>query len=181
MPSRVSAARYARALFDVALKESDPAQMERDLAGFAALLSSHAELNVALTSPGVPVSGKRALTEAIAARLNLASPVRKLLALLADRDRLSLVPDLLALYRDRLLDYQQIVRAEVTTAMALSDDRAEQIRARLAQVTGRHVDVTTSVDPSIIGGMVARIGSTVYDGSVATQLSKIRQRLAQGG
>ena len=180
MPSRASAARYARALFDVALKESDPAQMERDLGAFAALLSSNGELHVALTNPGVPVAGKRSLTDAIAARLDLASPVRKLLGLLAERDRLALVPDLLTVYRERLLEHQRIVRAEVTTATPLSADRAEQIQSRLAQITGQRVDVTTSVDPSIIGGIVARIGSTVYDGSVATQLSKIRQRLAQG-
>jgi F-type H+-transporting ATPase subunit delta len=79
------------------------------------------------------------------------------------------------------LDYQQIVRAEVTTAAPLSAERAAQIEHRLAEATGRRVDVTTSVDPAIIGGIVARIGSTVYDGSVATQLSKIRQRLTQQG
>jgi F-type H+-transporting ATPase subunit delta len=180
MSSRASAARYAKALFDVALKESDPAQMERDLGAFAALLSSNVDLNVALTNPGVPVVKKVSLTDALAARLDLASPVRKLLGLLAERDRLALVPDLLSIYRDRLFDYQDIVRAEVTTAAALPADRAEQIQARLAQITGQRVDVTASVDPSIIGGIVARIGGTVYDGSIATQLAKIRQRLGQG-
>jgi F-type H+-transporting ATPase subunit delta len=75
------------------------------------------------------------------------------------------------------MDYQQIVSAEITTAAALSPDRAAQIEQRLADVTGRRVDVTTSVNPAIIGGIVARIGSTVYDGSVATQLAKIRESL----
>ena len=96
MPSRASAARYARALFDVALKESDPAQVERDLSAFADLMSSNAELHGALTNPGVPVAGKRAIAETLATRLNAASPVRKLLMLLAERDRLAIVPDLLA-------------------------------------------------------------------------------------
>jgi F-type H+-transporting ATPase subunit delta len=181
MLSRASASRYARALFDVALKESDPAQAERDLSAFANLMSSNPELHSALTNPGVPVAGKRAVTEALTLRLEVSSPVRKLLALLAERDRLSLVPDLLAVYRERLMDHQQIVRAEVTTAAPLSAERAAQIEQRLAQATGRRVDVTTSVDPTIIGGIIARIGSTVYDGSVATQLSKIRQRLTQQG
>ena len=179
MPARASAARYARALFVVAQKESDPAQAERDLSAFANLMSSNPELHGALTNPGVSLAGKRAVTEAVSTRLEVSSPVHKLLVLLAERDRLTLVPDLLAMYRERLLEYQQIVRAEVTTAAPLSADRSEQIRQRLAQITGRRVDVTTNVDPAIIGGMVARIGSTVYDGSVATQLSKIRERLAQ--
>jgi F-type H+-transporting ATPase subunit delta len=177
MPSRASAARYAKALFDVALKESDPAQAERDLSTFANLMSSNAELHGALTNPGVPVAGKRAITETLATRLNAMPPVRKLLVLLAERDRLALVPDLLAVYRERLMEHQQVVRAEVTTAAPLSPDRAAQIQQRLAQATGRRVDITTHVDPAIIGGIVARIGSTVYDGSVATQLSKIRENL----
>ena len=181
MPSRAAATRYARALFDVALKESDVAQVERDLAAFARLMSSNPDLQGALTNPAVPVAGKRAVTETLATRLAVASPVRKLLDLLAQRDRLAVVPDLLAVYRERLMEHQQIVRAEVTTASPLSPDRTAQIQQRLAQATGRHVEVTTSVDPAIIGGIVARIGSTVYDGSVATQLSKIRERLVQEG
>jgi len=181
MPSRAAATRYARALFDVALKESDVAQVERDLAAFAGLMSSNPDLQGALTNPAVPVAGKRAVTETLATRLAVASPVRKLLDLLAQRDRLAVVPDLLAVYRERLMEHQQIVRAEVTTASPLSPDRTAQIQQRLAQATGRHVEVTTSVDPAIIGGIVARIGSTVYDGSVATQLSKIRERLVQEG
>ena len=177
MHSRASAARYARALFDVALKESDPAQVERDLAAFANLMSSNAELHGALTNPGVPVARKRGIAETLATRLNAASPVRKLLGLLADRDRLAIVPDLLEVDRERLMEHQHVVRAEVTTATPLSADRTAQIQQRLATATGRTVDITSNVDPSIIGGMVARIGSTVYDGSVATQLARIRESL----
>ena len=77
-------------------------------------------------------------------------------------------PDLLDAYRERLLDYQQVVRAQVTTASPLAPDRAQAIERSLARVTGRTVTLETSVDPSIIGGVVARIGSTVYDGSVTS-------------
>ena len=181
MTPRASATRYARVLLEVAIKESNPEQMERDLAAFAALLSSSPELQKALTDPAVPVAGKRGITETLTNRLNIAGPAGKLLMMLAERDRLALVPDLLAVYRERLMDFRQVVRAEVTTAAPLSQDRATQLQARLAQVTGRRVTMTTHVDPAIIGGVVARIGSTVYDGSVATQLSKIRERLVEQG
>jgi F-type H+-transporting ATPase subunit delta len=177
MPSRASAARYARALFDVALKESDPAQIERDLASFAGLLSSNAELHGALTNPAVPMSAKRQIVDALSARLNAAPPARKLLVLLADRDRLNIVPDLLAVYRERLMEHQQVVRAEVTTAAPLPPERVTQIEQTLASLTGRKVDMKTHVDPAIIGGVVTRIGGTVYDGSIATQLTKLRERL----
>ena len=68
------------------------------------------------------------------------------------------------------MEHQQVVRAEVTTAAPLPADRAAQLSSSLARATGRTVDVTTNVDPAIIGGIVTRIGSTVYDGSIATQL-----------
>lgn len=177
MPSRASAARYARALFDVALKESDPVQIERDLAALAGLMSSNAELHAALTNPAVPASAKRRIAEALGTRLSAAPPTRKLFLLLADRDRLGIVPDLLAIYRERLMEHQQVVRAEVTTAAPLTPERASQIEEKLAVLTGRKVDMKTSVDPSIIGGVVTRIGSTVYDGSLATRLAKLKEKL----
>jgi len=178
MPSRASATRYARALFDVALKESDPVPIERDLASFADLMSSNAELHGALTNPAIPASSKRQIADALAARLNMAAPARKLLLLLADRDRLAMVPDLLEVYRVRLMEHQHVVRAEVTTSLPLTPDRTAQLQKKLADITGRKVEMTTSVDPSIIGGVVTRIGSTVYDGSLATQLAKLKEKLA---
>jgi len=177
MPSRASAARYARALFDVALKESDPVQIERDLAAFADLMSSNAELHGAFTNPAVPASAKRRIAEALGTRLNAAPPTRKLFGLLADRDRLAIVPDLLAIYRERLMEHQQVVRAEVTTAAPLTPERVTQIEQTLAALTGRKVDMKTSVDPAIIGGVVTRIGTTVYDGSIATRLAKLKEKL----
>jgi F-type H+-transporting ATPase subunit delta len=180
MTNRTAALRYARALIDVALHErTDLNQIERDLAGFTLLFEQHPELARVMLNPAVPVPRKRA---AIAELLALAHPapiVAKLVALLADRDRLVLLPDLLAAYRDRVLDYQKIVRAEITTAAALPPDKTAAIERTLADRTGRTVLLSTRVDPSLIGGLVARIGSTVYDGSVARQLAKMRERLAE--
>lgn len=178
MSTRGSAARYARALFDVALQETIVERAETDLARFNDLLTAYPELRTALTHPAVPSTRKRNLTQELTGRLALAGPVAKVLAMLAERDRLTLLPDLLALYRERLLDHQQVVRAEVTTAEALDAAREAQLRERLARATGRQVLLTTRVDPAILGGMVTRIGSVVYDGSIAAQLAKMRERLA---
>jgi F-type H+-transporting ATPase subunit delta len=182
MTGRAAAARYARALLDVVIAEKgNPEQVEQELDRMAGLLGQHAELQHALTNPAVPVAGKRGVVAELARRLAVSPPVAKLLGLLADRDRFGLLPDLLAVYRERLMDYRQIVRAEVTTAMPLPPDRVAQLQQRLADVTGRAVTMSTKVDPAIIGGVVARIGSTVYDGSVATQLETMRQRLLERG
>ena len=76
-------------------------------------------------------------------------------------------------------EHQQIVEAEVTTAAPLSPERISDLQERLARITGRTVTMTTRVDETIIGGVVTRVGSTVYDGSVATQLAKVRERLSE--
>ena len=104
---------------------------------------------------------------------------RRLIALRNRVARLALLPDLLDVYRERLMEYRNVLSAEVTTAAPLSPERAEQLQQRLANATGRTITMTTKVDASIIGGVVTRIGGTVYDGSVATRLAKVRDRLEQ--
>src|SRR5262249_40771859 len=174
--------RYARALFDVARQErADLERIEQELAAFVALFEQHPNLKKVLLNPAIPVARKRAAMLELTTRAASPPVVAKLLALLAERDRLILLPDLLASYRERLLDHQQIVRAEVTTAAPIAADQADAIAQRLASATGRKVSLKTSVDPTIIGGLVARVGSTGYDASITRQLEKMRQRLEQHG
>jgi len=177
MTTRGAATRYARALLDVAIAESIAERAGDDLAAFAALVDEHPQLRQALTHPTVPAARKRAVVEELASRLGSAIPVKKLLARLADGDRLSLLPDLLAVYLERLRDHQRVVRADITTAEAMPSDEQARLQARLAEATGRQVSLTAHVDPAIIGGVIARIGSTVYDGSLASQLVRMRERL----
>ena len=179
MSTRASAGRYARALLDVVIREGDPAQVEQELTAFADLLAGNPELQKALTHPAVKVAAKRGVVERLVARTTPSAPLGKLLLMLADRDRLALVPELAASYRDRLMEHRRIVRADVTTAVALSPERAAEFEQRLGAVTGGQVTMTTHVDPSLIGGAVARVGGTVYDGSIATQLARMRTRLEE--
>jgi F-type H+-transporting ATPase subunit delta len=179
--NRTAATRYARALLDVAVKEKqDPAAIEGQLAEFADIFKQHPAFEKVLLNPAIPAPRKRAAIAVLVGRVKLAPALGKLMVLLAERDRLVLLPDLLASYRERLLDYQKVVRAEVTTAAPLPADRAKTIGRSLERVTGRSVTIATRVDPAIIGGVVARIGSTVYDGSVANQLQRIKQKLVEG-
>jgi F-type H+-transporting ATPase subunit delta len=105
--------------------------------------------------------------------------VSKLLVVFAERASLRLIPELAAAYRARLLERRNIVSADITTAMPLSADTAERVGRALGQASGKQVLMSTRVDPAIIGGAVARIGSTVYDGSVTTQLARMRQKLVE--
>jgi F-type H+-transporting ATPase subunit delta len=171
--------RYARALFDTVLAErTEPGDTFRALSGFAGVVSGNEALQRALTNPAIPAARKRAVIEQLIARAGaLQAPVAKLLLLLAERDRLALLPDVTQSFEDRLMDYQRVVRAEVVTAVELPADRVATLRNSLAVATGREVQLATRVDPEIIGGAVARIGSTVYDGSVTRQLERIKESL----
>jgi F-type H+-transporting ATPase subunit delta len=179
MSMRGSAARYARALLDVTITESDPVAAEKDLAAFVDLVQGHPDLQRTLANPVVSASAKRAVVQQLLERSQPVAPVGKLLLLLASRGRLELVPDLLDIYRERLMEHRQVIQAEVTTAAPLAPERVSELQQRLAKITGRAVTVTTKVDQAIIGGIVTRIGGTVYDGSVATQLAKVRDRLTE--
>jgi F-type H+-transporting ATPase subunit delta len=181
MTNKTAALRYARALLDVGIKEqADLEGIERDLAAFTALLPDHPALAKALLNPAVPVQRKRAAVAQIVEQTRPSPILGKLLVLLAERDRLVLLPDLLASYRDRLLQHRNVVRAELTTAAPLGDGRSAAIEEQLARATGRTVALQTRIDPGIIGGLVARIGSTVYDASITRQLEKMRERLTEG-
>ena len=176
MTSRASAAPYARALLDV-VRDANPEQVEQDLTGFAALVARTPDLQKTFSNPAVPAAAKRRIVEQLMQHVKVEGPLAKLLLLLADRDDLGLLNDLAAKYRERLNELRQIVRAEVTTAEPLSPESVQQLEQRLTKATGRKVTMTARVDPSLIGGAVARLGGVVYDGSVATQLVKIRERL----
>lgn len=179
MSTRASAARYARALLDVAVKEANPEQIEQHLEALAALFSKTPDLQRALTHPAVPVSAKRGVVETLAGRLEWAPPLRKLLLLLADRDRLMLIPEVAQVYHERLMEHRKAITAELTTAAPIAPEQATAFQQRLSQATGRTVTLTTRVDPDIIGGAVTRIGTTVFDGSIASQLQQMRDRLQQ--
>lgn len=181
MTHTTAANRYAKALLDVAIAEKvDLRQIEQQLGAFAALLKANPALEKVLVNPAIPAARKRGVVVELTGRAGTVTVLTKLLTLLADRDRLVLVPDIATAYGERLLDHLEVVRAEVTTAVPLASERAQAIEGSLARLTGRRVILTARVDPALIGGVVARIGSTIYDGSLARQLEKMKEQLVEG-
>ena len=179
MTNRGAATRYARALFDTVLAEGlDLQQTQKDLGEFARLVAGNDALQRVLTNPAIPVARKRAVIEQLIARASLQPVVAKLLLMLAERDRLVILPDVADVFDARLMEHQNVVRASIVTAVALPSDRVTALAAGLTRATGRNVLVETQVDPAIIGGAVARIGGTVYDGSITRQLERIRETLS---
>ena len=183
MTSGAAASRYARALFDVTLKEgADVEKVQRELDQFVTLFRSHDVLSQTLGNPAIPASKKVAVTKALLDRAGGVAPtLAKLILLLAERDRLVLLPGVLRTYRERVMDHQKVIRGEVTTAMALPPEKLRALEQGLQKATGRTVLLESKIDPSIIGGVITRLGSTVYDGSVTTQLQKMKEALVEAG
>jgi F-type H+-transporting ATPase subunit delta len=180
MTNRTAAARYARALFDVSVKARDLQRVEADLARFADLVAGHDSLSRVLLNPAIPMPRKQAIVSTLLSRVgDVTPPVAKLVSLMAERDRLGLLPDVVRFFRARLLDHQGVVEAHVTTAQPLTTERAAAIERTLAQASGCEIMMTTHVEPDILGGIVARLGGTVYDGSVARHLERIRHNLLE--
>ena len=172
------ARRYASALFDVATKAQTLEAVEGGLSGLAALVASHEELRRVFESPAVPASRKRALVDALlAAGGPVQDELARLLRLLADRDRLALLPQIASAFADRMMAERRVVPAEVVTAAPLDDARKAELAEALGRATGRTVTLTERVDPGIIGGIVARVGSLVFDGSVTRQLERMGEQL----
>jgi F-type H+-transporting ATPase subunit delta len=180
MSLRTSANRYARALFDVSLQEkADLGRIDIDLSEVTEVFRESTELLRAATAARVPDASRKALIEAIAARLDVSVQVKNLMVLLAESRKLEYLPELAQAYRERLLQHQNIIRAEVTSAAPLSPEKTKALAESLSKVTGKKVELSVSVDPELLGGVVARIGSTVYDGSVKTQLEQLRKELVE--
>jgi F-type H+-transporting ATPase subunit delta len=175
-----SANRYARALFDVALEEqADLAKIDADLEVLAEVTRSQHDLLQQATRHGIPDAARQGVIGAVADKLDASAPLRKLLMMLAESQKLGLVPDLATAYRARLHAHQNVERATVTSAAPLSPEQAKALTESLSKVTGKNIELSVSVDPSLMGGVVATIGNTVYDGSVRTQLSRMRQELVK--
>jgi F-type H+-transporting ATPase subunit delta len=179
---RAAAKRYAKALFDVALQEADVQKVDDELQRFASLIRGHHELEQALANPAIPAARKEAVAKALLDRAgSMSAPLAKLILLLAAKDRLVLLSEVASSYRERLLDHQKIVSGTVTTAVSIGEGKLRALESSLGRATGRRVMLDSRVDAAIIGGVITRLGSTVYDGSVTTQLQKMKQALVEAG
>jgi len=176
--ARSLARRYAGALFGVVQRTGQTAAVAADLTAVRKLIVGHAELKRVLETPFVPAPKKEALVEAlIAAGGGLSEPARRLLVLLAREDQLVLLPELVDAFQARLPEAGHPVEAEVVTAVPLDPVVCARLEAALGQATKQAIEVTARVDPAIIGGVVARVGSLVFDGSVARQVERLQQTL----
>ena len=180
MTSATIVNRYANALADVIVapnSEISPADAVAQLRSFYGSAAAVPQLQLVLASPAVPTARKRVVIRSIASTLGLSRIVVNFLLVLSDRRRWSALHEVIEALDSVLDDHLGFERAEVKSAFELSDKQREEITRELTRIAGRKVRLSVAVDPELIGGVTARVGSTVYDGSVRGSLAKMRQSL----
>jgi len=180
MRDRKLAMRYARALLPV-LK--DPADLEKTdtfLTSLAESLESSAEMRRAMLDPALPRTARRKILSDLAQRSKLPATVGNFLGTLVDNNRLGAMSAVAAVFHEERERRMGVVAAEMATATPLSADEQQRARAAMDCLTGRRTRLTFRVEPELIGGAVTRIGSTIYDGSLRTQLERLKRRMVAG-
>ena len=171
-----SARRYAEAVFDLAAEQDALDQWGNDLATIAGFVGE-ADVAKVLGSSRVPSSEKVRLLSAGLERSLFSPQAWNLVRLLEQRGKLALAPEIQRAYQAMADERRGVAHATVTTAVSLSDDERRAITERLSQITGRQVDVTPVIDERIIGGLVARIGDQLIDGSTRSRLVALKRRI----
>ena len=173
------ARRYAKALLEIGSETGTLETLVTEIDNLGAAFSTSVELRNALENPLIAREGKVAILEELAQRLSLSPTAKHLLLMLGARRRLPALPGIAQRLREMNDLRKGIVRAEVTTAVPLSDAYYERLRAELEKMTGNKVTLDKREDPSIIAGVVTRIGDTIVDGSLRTRLQQMKHTLLQ--
>jgi F-type H+-transporting ATPase subunit delta len=181
MKSRhATVARYAKALFSIARAAGTAEAIVRELEQFAAELRGNRELEVVLLRPWIKPAERQAVAVEVAKRAGCSPLVQKTIGLVAARGRMDHLPELVEAYRALVDADAGRVRASVRAAVAFTEDEKKLLAARLGQALGKQVIIKETLDPSLLGGFIAQVGSLVLDGSLDGQLARVRERLARG-
>jgi F-type H+-transporting ATPase subunit delta len=171
------ARRYAVALADVVTTRGEAQDVREELAAWDAMVRSNAQLLEVFRHPTIPYEKKRAVLDELIARARPRPTTANFLRVLLQNHRLAELSEVSKQFAQELDRRAGVVTAQVTTARPLTSDAQEALRRRLGELTGQSVRLQFEVDDELIGGVVTRIGSTLYDGSVRGQLQQIRQRM----
>jgi len=171
------ARRYAAALADVAVKRNEAREIQEELSGWELMIEQTTELLEVFSNPTIPYDQKRKVLQALITRTKIRPVTANFLSVLLQNGRLADLQTVNRRFSEELDKRSGIVSAHVTTARPVSDDARQTLQTRLAEMTGRRVRLDYATDEDLIGGVVTRIGSTVFDGSVRGQLQQIKEQL----
>lgn len=177
MSLQTIARRYALALADVAIERGEAVAVQGELLGWGEMISSNSLLNDALGNPTVSYDQKRKVLEELIRRTRVREITGNFLQVLLRNQRLSEINEVNKWFGQILDERSGVIAAEVTTARPVSEKSMEALRSKLATMSGKKIRLKFITDEDLIGGMVTRIGSTVYDGSIRNQLREMELKL----
>ena len=174
------ARRYGTALADVVLKTGETENVKAELKAWEEMMASSADLQNALANPSIAHLGKEKILESLISKTSPSKTTANFLRVLLRNDRLTEIAEINDKFAAVVEERSGRVAASVTSARELSTDQKGELKSNLERLTGKQVQLNFNIDQSIIGGVVTRIGSTVYDGSVKTQLENLKEQLVNG-
>ena len=173
------AKRYARAFFEIAGEEKRYEEFYSELDRFSAVLRENENLNEFLANPIFAQPDKMAVVESVLEKIQVSPLTANFLKLLVDKRRMAILSDIEGCYRELMDNALKKVRVTVKTPFPLTGELSDRLQKGLEGLTGREVEMTVLEDPSLLGGIVVRVGDTLYDGSIRTQLNNIRNLLGE--
>jgi F-type H+-transporting ATPase subunit delta len=173
------ARRYARAILEIGVDQGALDKLGADLRVLAQAMKVSPELVTALNNPGFRRADRKKIIDALLERIGAHPVTRNVTHLLLDRERLGSLPDISRELDAMIESRSGKVTAEVTSATPLTPDQVTQITAQLQKLSGKQVQIVRREDPALLGGVVAKLGDTVYDGSLRTQLRSLRDQVAK--
>jgi len=177
--SSTIAKRYARAFFDIAAEENRYEEYYGDLLKFSSIVEESGDLKDFLDNPIFDNDDKKAVVKTVLDKISLSGIAANFLNLLADKQRINALPEIVQCYREMMDEALKKVRVQVKTAFPLSVELSDGLAKSLENLTGKQVEMTIEEDPSLLGGVVVKVGDTLYDGSIKSQLNKIRNLLGE--
>jgi F-type H+-transporting ATPase subunit delta len=170
---------YANAFADIAIAQGAPQTAVRQLADFGEAFAGSAELRNFLGSPAVDTQIKHRVIEKIVAKQGAGRIIRNFLFVIVDHHRAHMLPEIIAAVQDVVRQRQGIAEAEISSAVELSAAQKTELAKTLGRLTGKRIEPKYSLDPALLGGAVARVGDTIYDGSLRSRLTEMRARLSE--
>jgi len=173
------ARRYAKAVVQIGENDGSLARIGADLSVLAAAMKTSTELVGVLASPAIGRADRRKVVDALLLRISAHPTTKTVVSLLLDRSRLAVLPDIAREVAAMIEAKGQRISADVASATPLSPPQLAEIVSALEKLSGKKVDAHTRLDPALLGGVVAKVGDIVYDGSVRNQLRALRDALSR--
>ncbi|MEN8245416.1 MAG: ATP synthase F1 subunit delta [Thermodesulfobacteriota bacterium] len=180
MKNLAIARRYAKALLMIGKEDGQTETYREELSGIAELIKGEEELEQALTNPLYDAAGRRKVLEAVIEKMNLSKVMSSFVFLVFEKGRVGFIGSIDEFYQQLADELKGVARASLVSAAELSSEAVDKIRTSLSKRTGKDIILEIEQDPTLIGGIVTRIGDLVLDGSIKTQLLNMRESLKRG-